>query len=447
MKTRVLYIWEMLRTSYWFVPGLMVIGAAALSFGLVELDDAISKTVRPGWAFGGAPAGAREVLSTIAGSVITVAGVTFSITIAALTLASSQFGPRLLRNFLRDTGNQIVLGTFISTFIYCLLVLRTVRGEDNESSFVPHISVSVGVALAVASIGVLIYFIHHVSVSIQADQIIAAASTELDKAVDRLFPKKFGKSPPLPDLQPDEQQYLERFDRLGKEIIANRSGFVQAIDADSLMEIATGHDIVIHLLRRPGDFVVDGDELARIRPREPVDEELAHRIEEVFILGVERTPTQDVLFAVEQLVEIAVRALSPSTNDPFTAISCLDRLGVALSHMVQRELPSAYRYDDEGWLRIIAEPVTYGQVVDAAFDEIRRYARGSVSVTIQMLETIGRIARYAESDSQRAALLRQAQMIARASEESQPEAEDYARVVSAYQEVVRLLKPEPVDAV
>lgn len=176
-SARLANLWESLRTSYWFVPTLMTAGGVALSFASVHLDERVNyKWVRTvGWIWAGGAEGARQVLSTIAGSMITVAGVAFSITIVALTLASNQFGPRLLRNFVRDAGNQIVLGTFIATFVYCLLVLRTVRGED-DTEFVPYVSVTLGVAFALTSLGVLIYFIHHVAISIQAENLIASVA-------------------------------------------------------------------------------------------------------------------------------------------------------------------------------------------------------------------------------------------------------------------------------
>ena len=163
MKLRLQSSWESLRTSFWFIPAVMTFVAIVLSFLLVYVDRRIGpETEVFGFIYSGGPEGARLVLSTIAGSMITVAGVTFSITIVALTLASSQFGPRLLRNFMHDTGNQVTLGTFIATFVYCLLVLRTVHTVEGED-FVPSISVAVAIFLALAGIAVLIYFIHHVS--------------------------------------------------------------------------------------------------------------------------------------------------------------------------------------------------------------------------------------------------------------------------------------------
>jgi uncharacterized membrane protein len=185
---------DRLRMTFWFVPALMSVGAAVLAFAMLAIDSRLSDESLSGlrWIYGGGPEGARSLLSTVASSAITVAGTTFSITIAALSLASSQFGPRLLRTFVRDTGNQVVLGTFVATFLYCLLVLRTVRGLE-DARVVPHLSVTVGVLLAIANLGVLIYFIHHAAMSIRADQVITAVSHELDGAIEQLFPVQLGE--------------------------------------------------------------------------------------------------------------------------------------------------------------------------------------------------------------------------------------------------------------
>ncbi|MDV2993798.1 MAG: hypothetical protein N4J56_003452 [Chroococcidiopsis sp. SAG 2025] len=180
-------LWDRLHSSYWFLPTTMAVLAIALAFTMLSLDRAgfYGPLEKWGWIYTGGANGAREVLSSVAGSVISVAATAFSITIVALQLAASNYSPRLLRNFMQDTGNQLVLGTFIGTFIYCLLVLRTVRGDgDDYDSFVPQLAVTVGILLALASIGVLIFFIHHASTIIQASHIIMEASHDLHQAID-----------------------------------------------------------------------------------------------------------------------------------------------------------------------------------------------------------------------------------------------------------------------
>ncbi|MDQ2686925.1 MAG: DUF2254 domain-containing protein [Armatimonadota bacterium] len=436
MKSFFLNFWETLRGSYWFVPALMTAGAFALSFTLLSLDQRLHVHSLTGfaWIYAGSAAGARSVLSTVASSIITVAGTTFSITIAALSLASSQFGPRLLRGFLRDTGNQVVLGTFIGTFVYCLLVLRTIRGMDNEV-FVPNLAVTGGVILALASVGVLIYFINHVSASIQASNVIASVSGELNEAIDRLYPTRIGKE------YEDIEQTLDGPEALsdgGREIIAESSGYVQILDESRLMELAREADGVLEVARRPGTFVTEGAVLARLRADRPPPEDFRRNVNKAFVLGPHRTMTQDAGFGVDQLVEVAIRALSPGINDPFTAVTCLDRLGAGLARLATRRMPSARRYDDDGALRVVAEPLLFPEMVDASFDQIRQYGSDSYLVTLRLLETLEAVGAQAEGDDHRDALRRQAELI-HAGAEAIAAPEDRRVVAARYARVLKSL--------
>jgi uncharacterized membrane protein len=434
-------LWDSLHSSYWFVPTLMAASAIALAFTMLSLDRAgkSGSSEKLAWIYTGGPDGARTMLSTIAGSMITVAGTAFSITIVALTLASSQFGPRLLRNFMQDTGNQIVLGTFIATFIYCLLVLRTVRGDD-YNVFVPQISVTVGIVLAIASIGVLIYFIHHASTSIQASHVIGEVGSDLDKAVDRLFPQKigYGKSQ-------DKRRWVEEipvgFDREASPILATSSGYLQAIDDEKLMKIAKLKDLLVRLKHRPGKFVVQGSELLMVWPGERVNEKLTQHINDAFILGKERTEQQDIEFCINELVEVALRAISPGINDPFTAIRCIDQLSVGLCRLAERDFPSPYRYDDDNNLRVITDPVTFAKLTDDAFSQIRQYSKPDVAVRIRMLEALAVIATRSRSKKDKAALLHHANAIKCSSQEEVAQECDRNDIKERYLAVVKALEP------
>jgi uncharacterized membrane protein len=443
MKMRLLYFWESVRTSFWFIPALMVFSAIALSMIMVTVDSRISLDGYRGFAFAytGAPDGARSVLSTIAGSMITVAGVAFSITIVALTLASSQFGPRLLRNFMQDTGHQVVLGTFIATFIYCLLILRTVHGVGDEV-FVPSLSVTFAVVLALINVGVLIYFIHHVAGSIQADQVIASVYGELVVHMKRLFPEELGyeRESGGPDrvVQKPEIDRNRHSHRLG----TSQNGYLQAIESEGLFALARQHDLVLHLHYQPGKFIVPGSTLVTVQSHERLEDEVAEQIVDSFVLGAQRTPEQDAEFAIHQLVEVAVRALSPGINDPFTAIACIDRLGSALCCLTNRAFPSPYRYDDEGRLRVIAKPITFEGITNAAFDQIRQYGRSSVAVTIRLLEALHLIAVQTRHPDQRQAILRQAHMLERGSRDAFSEAEDREDVHQRYHAVLDALNEQ-----
>lgn len=324
-------VWDTLHSSYWFVPTLMAIAAVVLAATTLTLDRTgnMGPLEKWGWVYTGGPDGARTLLSAVAGSMVTVATTAFSIAIVALQLASSQFGPRLMRNFLKDTGNQIVLGTFVATFIYSLLVLRTIRDEDYDK-FIPQVSVTVGIVLAITSIAVLIYFIHHSSSSMQASHIIGRVGKDLDGAVDRLFPHKVGRA--IPQFQQQQvEEILTNFDKEAFPVLAKNTGYIQAIDVEKLMEIASSKNLLIRVQLRPGKYVVQGGELVMILPKEGNDNKfnfasLRKQINDVFILGEQRTEQQDLEFCINQLVEVAVRAISAGINDPFTAIRCIDQL-------------------------------------------------------------------------------------------------------------------------
>ncbi|PMB17032.1 DUF2254 domain-containing protein [Fischerella thermalis] len=432
-------LWDTLHSSYWFLPTIMAIGAVALAFAMLALDRAsMLATEKWWWIYTGGPDGARSLLEAVAGSMVSVTATAFSITIVALQLAASNFGPRILRNFMQDTGNQFVLGTFIGTFIYCLLVLRTVHGEgDGYEQFVPQFSVTVGILLAIFSVGVLIYFIHHASTIIQASQVIQNVSEDLDKATHRLFPEKIGHS------EPEQEQRVTEiplsFEEKAYPIRANATGYLQAIDNEELMKIACKHNLLLRIKFRPGKFIVKGSDLVMVFPGERVNQKLSKQINDAFILGKERTEQQDVEFPINQLVEIALRAISPAVNDPFTAIRCIDRLSAGLSGLVQRKFPSPYRYDDNHNLRIIAEPFSFEQLVDRAFNQIRQYAQSDAAVTIRLLEAIATIATYTTNPKHKTVLRRHAEMILRGSQEGLSEELDRKDVEERYYSAIKAL--------
>lgn len=409
MKAKIGAIWDNLHSSFWFIPSLMTFFAAALALGMVKLDR--SESVRGAeFLYSGGAEGARSMLSAIASSVLSLAGVTFSITIAALTLASGQFGPRLLRNFIRDRGNQIVLGAFIGTFLYCLLVLREVRGVE-EIRFVPHLAVTVAIALAVGCLGALIYFVHHISQGIQAAQVIANVGREFDEAVERMFPNEVGRDPRETagvDENHPEKEIPADFERNSRPVASQSGGYVQILNGDGLMKTAEQHDCVVQLLHPPGALVIEGDVLARVWPRERATEEMENAVNAAFSFGIQRTDAQDALFPINQLTEIAVRALSPGINDPFTAMMCLDRQARALALLAKREIPSGLRYDDAGELRVVTEPLTFEEVANAAFDSIRHYGSSDARVSAHILDILARLAPHLKGEDDRATLRRHA---------------------------------------
>lgn len=430
MKARLLGVWENLRTSFWFVPSLMALTSAGLAIGSVRLDTSlIGKKLADsiGFLWSGGADGARSLLSTVGSSMITVAGTVFSITIAALTLASGQFGPRLLRNFTRDLGNQLVLGTFVATYLYCLLVLRTVRGTQ-EGDFVPYFSVTFGVLLAAASIGVLIYFIHHIAGSIQAESLVAVVGAELKDNVARLYPAQPNDHPSDPSaLIPSTPATTVR---------AEKSGYVQTIDLEGLVAAAKEGNLLLQALRRPGDFVPCGDALLLAWAGESeLGEGQAAQLRNAFNLGKRRTPTQDVRYGVRQLTEIASRALSPGINDPFTAMGCTDWLVDALADAARHTPASGCHRGADGKPRLLDKPVHFAELAHLSVDPLRAYGADSVMVVTHLLHSLARLAAQVERAEDRAVLLVQAELTAAAAREALPNEADLRRVQAGLDQV------------
>ncbi len=422
--------WNNLRSSYWFLPTLMAAGAIALAFTLLTLDRSSSIDMSAlSWIYQGGADGARAVLSVIAGSMVTVAATAFSITIVALQLASSQFGPRLLRNFMQDQGNQIVLGTFIATFVYCLLVLRTVRGEDYQL-FVPQLSVTVGVLLAMASIGVLIYFIHHASTIIQVSHVIADVSHDLEQVTNNLFPNALGHD--LDRQDEGAKDIPSDFETAVQPVLSKETGYLQAIEDETLMQVACDENLLFQVKAYPGAFIIEGSPLVIAYPADRITHHVEKRLNQAFVMGHELTKQQNVAFPIEQLVEIALRALSPGINDPFTAVRCIDRLAVGLAQLASRELPTPYRYDQSHTLRVIAAPVKFETLVDSAFSQIRQYGSGDTVVIGRLLAAIAAIAPFTRHFKQRYILQQHLEAIWHSSQQNLKNQQDLDSIEKQY---------------
>jgi uncharacterized membrane protein len=422
---------EGLRTSLWIVPVTLVILALVLFLGTHELDRIVFErriVLSPWLNSGGADAG-RQVLIAIAAAVITVVGVVFSIVIVALTLASQQFGPRMLRNFIRDRGTQYTLGIFVATFVYSVLALASIS-SDGGRDFVPHISISVSLALMLADLGVLIYFIHHVAVSIQLNEVIARIGGDLVRAIDLEAERE--RSAALSDELLEQGQNTGLLD--GAEVAATRSGYLGAVSREDLVRLAIRSDAVILLLHRPGHFVVAGRPLARVTPPHAAAT-VARALDGAHITGRHRTLTQDMVFAVDQLVEIAIRALSPAVNDTFTALACIDWLTAGLCRLSSHTFPERVFRDAAGQVRLVEPGLSYRRVIDGAFDKIRQAGRGMPAIAIGLLDSLSRIMEFAVNQVQRRVLLEQADMILRGSEDATPEEMDRADVRERHRRV------------
>jgi uncharacterized membrane protein len=448
MKLQLIKIRDNLADSFWFLPALISLLAAAAALGSVAIDQAIGNEWLQdmGWVWSGGAEGARAVLSIISGTIMTVVSIVFSLTLTTLAQTSSHFGPRVLRSFTSDRGVQITLGTFIATFIYSLLVLRTVRTQQSieASSFVPYFSVNVGILLALASLAVLIYFIHHVSQRIQAENLIAEVGMDFQNQLPNIFPEHFGQPQGNGKnalKQPDESQW-----QTAHLVVSPGTGYLQGIEEEQLMRLAKRYDLVMKLEKRPGDFVTSHSPLLRIVPSSRMSYQIDHRLRACFSIGRHRTPHQDVLYVVQQLVEIAVHALSPGINEPFTALTCIDWLGASLRSMAERELPTSLRQDDEGRLRLIACRRNFEEMVHAAFDQIRLYGASNPDVMMSLLRVIADIAPVLRSETDRLSLRRHAQLIGEDAACIVNET-DRRRVLDGLQKTLGILTPNRIEEI
>ncbi len=376
---------DRLRSRLWFIPGTLAIGAGLLAFVLAGLDRLVDQSVASslsGILFAGGPDSARLVLSTIAAAMLTFTGLVFTVTMLVLQLASAQLSPRVMRTFLRDRLNQFVLGLFIATFLYALLLLRDVRSPADGAAFVPAIAVTVAYGLVLASVGLFVVYIHHMAQAIRAATVLRSVADETREAIRRLYPEGVGDEPPppvprLPERPPDAVAALER-----------PPGVITSVDEEALLHLATEHGISVELTHMVGDFVPTGAPLLRVwelqeRGAEPSDdraplplEALARAIQ----IGTERTMTQDAAFGFRQIVDIAERALSPGINDPTTAVQALDELHDLLRRLAIRKIPSPVRLADDGSALLRLPRPDWDDYVSLALDEIRLFGAGSIQV-------------------------------------------------------------------
>lgn len=434
--------WSNLRGSFWFLPSLVVAGSVALAAALIDAHSASNAQWLARWPrlFGAGAAGAREMLSTIAGSMMTVVGVTFSMTLVALALASSQYTSRILRNFMRDRVTQVVLGIFSGIFAYCLIVLRTIRGGD-EGGFVPGLAVFFAVVLAMGGVGVLIFFIHHIAASIQASSIIASVANETMEAVNRLFPGKLGQEPVDDD---EDQARLSLAERNWQAVPARRNGYIQSVDDMALLRLAREHQTIVRMERGIGDFVVQHTTLASLALDDPPGEKTIAALQAAYCMDRYRTVHQDCAFGIRQIADMALRALSPSTNDTTTAVMCVDYLTAILSRLASRAIPSSLRYED-GELRIIAIGPTFASLVAESFDQIRGSAIGNLGIMLRILGGLQTIASLTANPSRRQALRDQAQWVAELAERTIESPHDRTQFESRLARVRESLETKPVQ--
>lgn len=410
-------LWSNVRSSLWFIPVLMVVVSAGLAAAFIEVDGRVNRELLVEYPriFGAGADGSRGMLSSIAGSMITVAGLTFSLTVVAMAQASSQYTSRILRNFMRDRRNQFVLGFFVSIFVYCLIVLRTIRGGEEER-FIPSLAVLFGLLLAILSVGVLIFFIHHIASSIQATFIISSAAEETIRAIEHLFPQEVGE-----EAGESEEAAVKAAlaGRPWRVIPARSTGYVQDVDAEGMMKFARERDCVVRMERGLGAFVVKNSPLLSIAFKgtggDKPNEETVKELNGLFSVSRYRTIEQDATFGIRQIVDIALKALSPGVNDTTTAVVCIDYLGAILTALARRRIERRYR-SEAGEVQVIARGPSFESLVREAFDQIRDVAADNTAVYLRLLGAIEMVARQTQSARRRATLAAQVNLAADAAE-------------------------------
>ncbi|MEX2351338.1 MAG: DUF2254 domain-containing protein [Balneolaceae bacterium] len=351
---------------------------------------------------------ARSILSTISSAMMGVAGTVFSITLVVLTLASSQFGPRLIKNFMYVRLNQIVLGLYISTYLYCLLVLNSIS-DSNGNIFIPSISILVAIIFAVSNIVLLIIFIHKIAISIQADKVVSDISDFIFKQLESLFPEKMGEE----KVNEDHVDATAAVEGYQKQISVKspKNGYLQYVDGEGLVNIISRKGALFELYHRPGKHLVKGVELGRLYSNENCKKNDVEKILNQFVIGKTKTSQQDLEFSIQQMVEIAARALSPGVNDPYTAITCIDNLTSIMCYLAQAKFPEKYRYDEEGNLRIIADTLQFEGILDTAFNQIRQFSEESPAVMIKLMEALIIIHGFTRKESYKKAVIMHAEMV------------------------------------
>jgi len=392
------------------MPSLMVAGSIALAVVLIEADSATSDRWLSQWPrlFGVGAEGARQMLSTLAGSMMTVMGITFSMTLLALTLASSQYTSRILRNFMRSRITQFTLGVFAGIFAYCLIVLRAIRGSGGVDEFVPSLSVFFAFVMSLGGVGVLIYFIHHIASSIQAYNIIASVAHETNASIDRLLPEKLNQSLDEDDVR---NQGLESLDkRTWYPVPAAVSGYIQSVNNDALLHLAEEIRTIVRMEHGVGAFIVQDTTLVSLALTYPPDQKTIDTLNAAYSISRHRTVEQDPAFGIRQIVDMAIKALSPGVNDTSTAVMCVDYLTSVMARLAGRQFPPSHRYEGET-LRVVAIVPSFEGLLAEAFDQIRGSAEENVAILMRMLGALDTIGSLTIRPSQLRALDEQLQCI------------------------------------
>lgn len=441
-NTSILKAYDAIKTSFWFTPclilSLTLLGC--LSLLLIDLYAGLDSLSWLNFLYHANADITRDLLTTVASSVMTVVSITFSITIVALTNASSQFGPRLIRNFMEDPSTQIVLGVFISLFVYCLVLVR-MTDDFAAGAFLPGLTMAGAIVMTLSGILLLIYFIHHVSLNLQSDSVIDNVYSELQSSISQIFKQqKMEEDTDTPtDIKQTQATKSEVKKREQFKFQSQSCGYIQAINYADLTNVMSKLDGHLNVLVNPGDFVVNRMVVmtSDIEQFSKEDEQTLH---ECFTLGPKRTPIQDPEFAVHQLVEIALRALSPGINDPYSAIACIDKLTAAICDLTQKNFPEGITYDNNGTERVTYKTTSFENLANIAFNQIRQYSQSCLAVQLRQIEGIIRIAEQANHSTHWSFVFHQRLMLEHGLEQQQLVDLDKKEVSSRLQALNELLE-------
>ncbi|MGQ8367299.1 DUF2254 domain-containing protein [Glaciecola sp. 1036] len=386
-KPKLFKVLENLSTNFWAIPFTFLFTAIAMVFVVRFLDSVQGVTELPvlSWMYSIGPDNARAMLSSLSGAIISVTGIAFSMIIVTLTLASKQFGARLIRNFMQDKNTQVSLGILVSSFAFCFILLGFIRDQDVEE-YVPGVGLLLSFGISIAVLITIIFLIHHVANAIQAENVISACWQKLCEDIERIFPN---------DTSDQREAYsLSEYSLVDCTIKASSDGYVQGIDYDAINGCAEELDLLVVIHVKPGQYVCSGHDIAHFYTEQKHlgnshnSDDLQDKLSNAFIVGGNRTPVQDPEFAINQMVEIALRALSPSLNDPFTATTCLNRIASSLVLIGNRDLPLPVLLGQSGKMRVIRSVAKFEGIVETGLSQIRQNAVKQVDVSLAFLDAI-----------------------------------------------------------
>lgn len=390
-----------LRGELWLIPAIMGVLSIALAIALVSFEIPWLDPQAEGmwWLYSGDTGTALDLLSTLLGGLITMMTLVISVTFVTLILAASQLGPRLILNFIGDRAIQAVIGLFLASILFEITVLRSVDGDGD----VPHLAVTTGSVLAILCLAALLYYVHKIARAIISDTVVQRVGNDLRNATIREFSEKSDGDAADAEAAPGLPKLCD--------LSIGKSGYVQVVDYSQLLAVARRNDIVLRVNVRAGHFVIPENAHIEVFGNEPLSKDEESCLLSAIVVGVERSPAQDLEFSIRQLVEVALRALSPGINDPFTAITVLDQLGANFQLILSRQLPPTNFYDENGKLILVCDRLDASGLAETAFAQIRQAAVGKPDVLIHLTDTIRRIAPSAATKSARDALKDQLQRL------------------------------------